>query len=127
MSATQPLRVYSEEEAKARLRRELPHWSVEQGALRRRYRTHGWKSALMVIGAVGHLAEIAWHHPRLIAAYGWVEVRRATHDRGGITDKDFALARKIEEVVTWRPQPPLEGVPERDARFAYLKSDPSPG
>ena len=43
----------------------------------------------------------------------WVKLR--THSAGGITDKDFALARKIEEVVLWRPQSggPLEGTPNK--------------
>jgi 4a-hydroxytetrahydrobiopterin dehydratase len=41
----------------------------------------------------------------------WVKLK--THSAGGITDKDFARARKIEEVVLWRPEPggPLEGTP----------------
>ena len=44
----------------------------------------------------------------------------------GITDKDFALAKKIEEVVHWQPGlegGPLEGTPTDDARFAYIKHD----
>jgi 4a-hydroxytetrahydrobiopterin dehydratase len=49
-----------------------------------------------------------------------------THTAKGITDKDFELARKIEEVVGWRPGREggaLEGTPETDLRFAYLKYD----
>ena len=57
----------------------------------------------MVINAVGHLAEAAWHHPDLTASYAWVEVRLMSHDHKGITDKDFELAKKIEEVVQWQP------------------------
>jgi 4a-hydroxytetrahydrobiopterin dehydratase len=43
----------------------------------------------------------------------WVKLK--THSAGGITDKDFALARKIEEAVFWRPEPggPLEGTPNK--------------
>ena len=82
-----------------RLKAELPHWYLEDGWIRRRYRTSSWKGTLMVINAVGHLAEAAWHHPDLTASYAWVEVRLMTHDHKGVTDKDFQLARKIEEVV----------------------------
>lgn len=124
--AERKLKVYSEEEAKERLQRELPHWYVEGGWIRRRYRTSSWKGTLMVINAVGHLAEAAWHHPDLTASYAWVEVRLMTHDHKGLTNKDFELARKIEEVVQWRPGAEggaLEGTPEDDLRFAYVKHD----
>ena len=118
-------RVYSESEIVTRLSEELPHWRYENGWIRRKYRTNSWKGTLMVINAVGHLAEAAWHHPDITASYAWLEVRLVTHDPKGVTDKDFALAKKIEEVVTWRPEAggPLEGTPQGDARFAYVKYD----
>jgi len=118
-------RVYSESEIVTRLSEELPHWRYENGWIRRKYRTNSWKGTLMVINAVGHLAEAAWHHPDITASYAWLEVRLVTHDAKGVTDKDFALAKKIEEVVTWRPEAggPLEGTPQGDARFAYVKYD----
>jgi 4a-hydroxytetrahydrobiopterin dehydratase len=118
-------RSYAENEVTERLARELPHWRYENGWIRRKYKTHGWKGTLMVINAVGHLAEAAWHHPDLTASYAWVEVRLMTHTAKGITDKDFELARKIEEVVQWRPAAggALEGTPNDDQRFAYIKYD----
>ncbi len=121
-------RTYGEDEIKARLAKELPHWYYENGWIRRRYRTHGWKGTLMVINAVGHLAEAAWHHPDITASYAWVEVRLMNHAAKGVTDKDFELARKIEEVVHWRPgeESALEGTPGEDPRFAYINYD-TPG
>ena len=98
-------RTFSDDEIKGRLARELPHWSYEDGWIRRKYRTSSWKGTLMVINAVGHLAEAAWHHPDITASYAWVEVRLMNHAAKGVTDKDFELARKIEEVVQWRPGP----------------------
>jgi 4a-hydroxytetrahydrobiopterin dehydratase len=118
--------VHSDDEVTQRLQRELPQWRLEGGWIRRTYKTHGWKGTLMVINAVGHLAEAAWHHPDITASYAWVEVRLQTHTAKGITDKDFALARKIEEVVAWQPgkeQGALEGTPQNDQRFAYIKYD----
>lgn len=120
------VRVHSDAEVEARLAEELPQWRLEKGWIRRRYKTHSWKGTLMVINTVGHLAEAAWHHPDLTASYAWVEVRLRTHTPDGITDRDFALASKIEEVVQWQPAlegGPLEGTPEKDQRFAYLKYD----
>ncbi len=114
------------EQVEARLKEELPKWRLEDGWIRRTYKTHSWKSTLMVINAVGHLAEAAWHHPDITASYAWVEVRLMSHDAKGITDRDFALARKIEEVVQWQPGTEgqgLEGTPQGDQRFAYVKYD----
>jgi len=112
--------------SKERLEKELPHWYLEGGWIRRRYRTNSWKGTLMVINAIGHLAEAAWHHPDITASYAWVEVRLMNHAAKGITDKDFALAKKIEDVVHWQPAlegGPLEGTPADDMRFAYIKHD----
>jgi|SRR5579872_4696772 len=119
-------RTYSDAEIKQRLARELAKWHLENGFICRKYQTHGWKGTLMVINAVGHLAEAAWHHPDIAASYSWVEVRLQNHAAKGITDKDFELAKKIEEVILWRPGKAggaLEGTPENDERFAYIKYD----
>lgn len=116
-------RTYSDEEVESRLAAELPSWYLHDGHIRRRIETHGWKSTLMAINAIGHLCEVAWHHPEIAASYGWLVVGLQNHSAGGITDKDFELARKIEDLIMWRPATEggaLEGTPE-DARFAYLK------
>ena len=119
-------RTYSDEEVQERLKKELPHWYLEDGWIRRRFRTNSWKGTLMVINTVGHLAEDAWHHPDITASYAWVEVRLKNHAAKGITDKDFELAKKIEDVVHWQPgteEGALEGTPAEDMRFAYIKYD----
>lgn len=118
--------VIPEDQVKARLEAELPNWRLEDGWIRRTYKTNSWKGTLMVINTVGHLAEAAWHHPDITASYAWVEVRLVSHDAKGITDRDFALAKKIEEVVQWQPGLEgrgLEGTPQGDQRFAYVKYD----
>jgi 4a-hydroxytetrahydrobiopterin dehydratase len=117
---------YSEDEVKARLARELPKWYFEGGWIRRKFRTEGWKATLMVVNAVGHLAEAAWHHPDLTVSYAFVIVKLMTHTAKGVTDKDFALAKKIEDVVHWQPGKEggsLEGTPNEDQRFRYIKYD----
>ncbi len=126
MSAPAQERTYSDAEIGTRLASELPHWSLKDGWIRRKYKTHSWKGTLMVINTVGHLAEAAWHHPDITASYAWVEVRLQNHAAKGITDKDFELAKKIEEVVGWQPGlagGALEGTPGDDQRFAYIKYD----
>ena len=116
---------YSDEEVEARLKAELPHWYLENGWIRRKYKTGGWKATLMVVNTVGHLAEAAFHHPDLTVSYAFVIVKLMNHAAKGITDKDLALAHKIEEVITWQPgqeEGPLTGTPD-DPRFKYIKYD----
>jgi 4a-hydroxytetrahydrobiopterin dehydratase len=119
--------VLSEGQLASRLRADLPHWYLERGMLCRRWRTGGWKATLMVVNTIGHLAEAAWHHPDLSVSYASVTVQLTTHSAGGITEKDLALARKIEEVVGWQPgrEPgsPLEGTPPDDPSSRYIQYD----
>jgi len=118
--------VYTDEAVIAKLEKELPHWFLENGWIRRKYKTSGWKATLMVVNTVGHLAEAAWHHPDLTVSYAFVIVKLCTHEAKGITDKDFALAHKIEEVIAWQPaqeSSALTGTPNDDARFKYIKYD----
>ncbi|MBC8006479.1 MAG: 4a-hydroxytetrahydrobiopterin dehydratase [Prolixibacteraceae bacterium] len=119
-------KVYSEEAIRERLTRDLPHWYFEDGWIRRKYKTSGWKATLMVVNTVGHLAEAAWHHPDLTVSYAFVIVKLTNHAAKGITDKDFELALKIESVIQWQPgkeSGALDGTPNDDARFKYLKYD----
>ena len=118
-------KIYTEDEVAAKLAAELPHWFFENGWIRRKYKTSGWKATLMVVNTVGHLAEAAWHHPDLTVSYAFVIVKLCTHDAKGITDQDFELASKIEQVIAWQPaleEGALTGTPN-DARFKYIKYD----
>lgn len=118
-------KTYTDEQVTARLEEELPNWYLENGWIRRKYKTSGWKSTLMVVNTVGHLAEAGFHHPDLTVSYAFVIVKLMNHAAKGITDKDFELAKKIEEVVMWQPgleQGALSGTPD-DPRFKYIKYD----
>jgi 4a-hydroxytetrahydrobiopterin dehydratase len=125
MTATRE-KAMPEAEVEAWLKSNLPTWRLEDGWIRRTYKTNSWKGTLMVVNTVGHLSEAAWHHPDITLSYAWAEVRLMTHSAKGITDKDLALAKKIEEVVQWQPatetRNTLEGTPS-DPRFAYIKYD----
>lgn len=112
----------AENTVRRRLAAELPDWRLEGGHIERVYRTSGWRSSLLAANAIGHLAETAWHHPDLIVSFRTVTVRLMTHDSNGITDLDFALARKIEDLIGWRPAregSPLPGTPD-NPQYKYL-------
>lgn len=118
-------KTYTNEEIDTYLKSNLPNWYFENGWIRRKYKTSGWKGTLMVVNTVGHLAEAAWHHPDISASYAFVIVKLQNHAAKGITDKDFLLAKKIEDVIQWNPgedDTTLEGTPD-DPRFKYIKYD----
>jgi 4a-hydroxytetrahydrobiopterin dehydratase len=95
----------------------LPGWYFEDGFIRRYFKTDGWLTTLTLVNTVGFLAEAANHHPDLSVSWAKVYVKLQTHSAGGITDKDFELARKIEEIALWKPSGgALEGTPNKWVR-----------
>jgi 4a-hydroxytetrahydrobiopterin dehydratase len=74
---------------------DLPGWAFEEGALVRTYKTSGWPSTLMLVNAIGFLAEALDHHPDLEVHWGSVGIRLSTHSAGGVTPMDVELARQI--------------------------------
>lgn len=96
----------------------LPGWFYENQWIRRNYKTDGWPTTLMLVNTIGYLAEAAYHHPDLAVTWGRVQVKLSTHSAGGITDKDFDLARQIEDLVLWRPATggALTGTPNKWVR-----------
>ena len=106
-----------------RLTSDLPGWSLhpEESVIFRCYETNGWKSSLMIANAIGYLSEAAWHHPELVVAYSSVCVYLTTHSESGVTELDFALAAKIDNLIKL---PPAEGVLKcAPAKYAMLKPD----
>lgn len=92
----------SNEEIQSRLRN-LRGWTDIDNALTRELATDGWPTTLMLVNAIGFLAEAADHHPDLQVSWGKVRIALSTHSAGGITDKDFALAQEMERLALWRP------------------------
>ena len=109
-------KIYSAEEIPAKLTEMgLTEWYLEDGWLRRKYTTDGWPTTLMLANAIGYICEAAWHHADLALTWGKLWVKLQTHSAGGITDKDFLVAKKIEQDVLWRPEAGgvLDGTPNK--------------
>ena len=83
-----------EADVSAALRR-TPGWERAGGELRRTYRFRDFREALAFVNRVGGLAEAAGHHPDIDIRYNAVTLVLTTHDAGGLTSKDFELARAI--------------------------------
>ena len=114
-------KTYEGEEVEAKLKEHgLDDWYLDGEWIRRKYNTDGWPTTLMVVNAVGFVCEAAYHHADLAVTWGKLWVKLRNHAAGGITDKDFAVARQIEDTVLWRPgdDSPLEGTPNK---FVYSK------
>lgn len=107
-------KVYDEAAATARLKG-LPGWFVADNSICRDFGTDGWSVTLMLVNAIGFLAEAADHHPDLQVSWAKVGVKLSTHSAGGITDKDMQLAELIERTALWRPAPgdALAGTPKK--------------
>jgi pterin-4a-carbinolamine dehydratase len=76
--------------------------------------TPGWPHTMLLANSIALAAEAAWHHPDLELGYAQVVVKLQTHRVKAITESDVALARRIEELATWKPgaDSPLPGYPK---------------
>ena len=111
-------RVYTEAEVNERIAKDLPGWELREGWLRRAYATPGFAHTLLLANTIGYIAEAAWHHPDLTLGYARVVVKLQTHSAHGITDKDFELAKRIEQIALWKPGEgsALDGFPKNWVR-----------
>ena len=76
----------------------LPEWRYEGERLRRRFTFGDFPAAFAFMTRCAFAAEKMDHHPDWTNVYNKVDVVLWTHDAGGITKKDFALARAMEAV-----------------------------
>ena len=83
----------------ADLSQEVPQWSVVNGHhITRAFKFSDFKQALAFVNKVGELAEQQGHHPDIFFTWGKAEVTTWTHAINGLTESDFILAAKIDEL-----------------------------
>jgi 4a-hydroxytetrahydrobiopterin dehydratase len=75
---------------------ELPHWSLQDGKLHRELSFKDFVEAFAFMTHVALLAEKLEHHPEWSNVWNKVVIDLSTHDAGGLTDKDFALAAAVD-------------------------------
>ena len=73
-------------------------WRLDGATLFRRYEFENFADSLAFVNRVSEIAESANHHPDITFGWGYAELRTMTHDRGGVTDVDFALVEKIDQL-----------------------------
>jgi 4a-hydroxytetrahydrobiopterin dehydratase len=89
----------SDDDVRAALATDLPGWEFDGEAIHREFVFKGFMAAIAFIDRLAPKAHEARHHPDLESHYNRVLVSLSTHDEGGVTEQDVALARAIESVV----------------------------
>ena len=88
---------YTSETAKTALA-QLPGWEFKDKGIEKSFTFQDFTEAWGFMTKCAIHAEKAGHHPEWSNVYNNVHIRLSTHDAGGLTDKDFDLARKMESV-----------------------------
>lgn len=83
------------EEISTRLK-SVDGWHYGENAISKLYRFKEFMAGIRFINQVAEMAEAADHHPDIFVNYTRVTFNCSTHDAGGVTEKDFALAAEIE-------------------------------
>ena len=87
----------------------LDGWELGDGRLRKQFTFRTFLRALAFVNSVAYLAESAGHHPDITINYNKVTLRIITHSEGALTDRDFALARQIDEKLSTKLMIQKEG------------------
>ncbi len=95
----------SDEEIDAHLS-ELEGWKRDGRFIQRTFKFPRFMKAIAFINRVAELAEEADHHPDLYNVWRSVTLKFTTHDEGGLTERDFKMASKINALDVEPPQQP---------------------
>lgn len=87
-----------EAEVQARLAR-LPGWALKGNAVEKRFALGSFALAIEFVQAVAELTEAEAHHPDIVIQSNQVTLSLSTHSQGGVTEKDLAMAEKIEDLA----------------------------
>jgi 4a-hydroxytetrahydrobiopterin dehydratase len=74
-------------------------WDERDGALHRSFRFRDFSEAFAFLTRVALYAETADHHPEFTSVWNRVDVRLTSHDAGGVTERDRALAAEIDRLA----------------------------
>jgi 4a-hydroxytetrahydrobiopterin dehydratase len=77
----------------------LKDWIRDGPTILKKFKFPGFPQAIEFVNKVAKLAEQAQHHPTIIITYNRVTLTLTTHTEGGLTEKDFLLAGRIEGLL----------------------------
>jgi 4a-hydroxytetrahydrobiopterin dehydratase len=76
----------------------VPQWQRQGDTISRTFQFKDFPAAMKFVDAAAVLAEQSWHHPDIDIRWNKVTLTLTTHDAGGLTQKDFDLARKFDQL-----------------------------
>ncbi len=88
---------------------QLAEWSELNGAIQRTFQFPDFVASMRFVNEVARSAEERQHHPDILIRYNKVTLTLSTHDAGGISAKDFDLARVIDEIAQGMGHPMPSG------------------
>ena len=92
------MKKFSEQEIQEKLT-DLDGWDYKDDAIHTSFQFENFKEAFSVMVRIAFEAEAQQHHPEWCNVYNELQISLSTHDAGGVTEKDFKLARSIEKVI----------------------------
>jgi 4a-hydroxytetrahydrobiopterin dehydratase len=78
----------------------LPNWSKRAQSILRTYKFKGFLESIAFVNRIARKAQKCNHHPDIDIRFDKVALKLSTHDEGGITEKDFSLARQCDDVFS---------------------------
>jgi 4a-hydroxytetrahydrobiopterin dehydratase len=76
----------------------VPGWKKKGAAITRTYQFKDFPAAIKFVNTLAKPAEKAWHHPDIDIRWNKVTLTLSTHDAGGLTGKDFSLAKQFDRL-----------------------------
>jgi 4a-hydroxytetrahydrobiopterin dehydratase len=80
--------------------KEMRDWSHQGKSLHKRYSFKSFMPAIGFVNKIAEAAEKANHHPDITINYSVVTISLSTHSEGGVTDRDFNLAKQIDQIAS---------------------------
>lgn len=94
------MKTYNQAETQQQLdKQSLQGWKAGDNLISKELVFKDFKAALDFMVKAGAVAEELNHHPEWTNVYNKISIKLSTHDAGGVTDKDFELARRMEDLL----------------------------
>ena len=77
----------------------VPDWSVEDGNIVRTCEFKDFVEAMKFVNVIAEKSEAAWHHPDIDIRWNKVRLALCTHSEGGLTEKDFSVAKEFDSLA----------------------------
>lgn len=95
MLAQKKENAFSPDEAKDAMR-SVPLWTLRDHSIVREFGFKDFRQAMEFVNRVASVAEAQDHHPDIFISYDKVKLELSTHTSGGLTNKDFEVAAKVD-------------------------------